>query len=292
MTEIFSFSQNQWNGGWKSEQQDQALDLLENGCLLYFPELSFSIAESEKKFLCPEVISSKVKNISFNIHSNSIRGVRGNANDIQRVKFLLSRYSQYALNLVHQLFPHYQSTLQIGRTSYRPIEIVGRKTSYRKDDKRLHVDAFPATPNQGKRLLRVFCNINPDGEDRVWRVGESFEMVANRFLPQVPKQILGSARFLKLLRFTKSYRTQYDHIMLQIHNRMKADETYQNNAQQKEIRFPPGSAWIVQTDQISHAAMSGQYLLEQTFYLPVEGMRYPERSPLKVLERLMGRSLV
>ena len=30
---------------------------------------------------------------------------------------------------------------------------------------------------------------------------------------------------------------------------------------------------------------------EQTFYLPVDGMREPAKSPLRVLERLMGREL-
>ena len=44
------------------------------------------------------------------------------------------------------------------------------------------------------------------------------------------------------------------------------------------------------TDQVSHAAMAGQYQLEQTFLLPVEAMSDPERSPLcERLERLHWR---
>ncbi len=31
------------------------------------------------------------------------------------------------------------------------------------------------------------------------------------------------------------------------------------------------------TDQVSHAAMAGQYQLEQTFLLPVDAMDEPER---------------
>jgi hypothetical protein len=38
--------------------------------------------------------------------------------------------------------------------------------------------------------------------------------------------------------------------------------------------------------------MAGQYQLEQTFLLPVEAMRAPEASPLRVLERLKGRPLI
>jgi hypothetical protein len=43
---------------------------------------------------------------------------------------------------------------------------------------------------------------------------------------------------------------------------------------------------------VLHAALGGQFMLEQTFFLPVAAMLHPERSPLAVLERLSGRSLV
>jgi len=56
-----------------------------------------------------------------------------------------------------------------------------------------------------------------------------------------------------------------------------------------KVDFPAGSTWIAFTDQVSHAATAGQYQLEQTFLLPVDAMADPERSPLRVLERIMGR---
>ena len=37
--------------------------------------------------------------------------------------------------------------------------------------------------------------------------------------------------------------------------------------------------------------MAGQYQLEQTFLLPVDAMREPERSPLRILERIKRRRL-
>ncbi|GMQ95909.1 MAG: hypothetical protein BMS9Abin14_381 [Gammaproteobacteria bacterium] len=39
------------------------------------------------------------------------------------------------------------------------------------------------------------------------------------------------------------------------------------------------------------SALSGQHLLEQTFYCDVEHMARPERSPLKVLESMFQRPL-
>ena len=79
--------------------------------------------------------------------------------------------------------------------------------------------------------------------------------------------------------------------MLGIHDRMKADATYQLEVPQVELTIPPGTTWACYTDSVSHAAMSGQFAFEQTFYLPVSAMKDPERAPLRVLERLVGRPL-
>ncbi len=208
------------------------------------------------------------------------------------LKNFLVRYAHTAETLTRRLFPAYAEALQVGRTSYRPVEIAGRPSSYRKDDTRLHVDAFPATPNHGRRILRIFTNINPHGKARVWRVGEPFPLVAKKFVPSIPKQFFGKAALLNALRITKSFRTEYDHMMLQIHDNMKANLSYQKSAAQEEVHFVPGNSWIVQTDQVSHAAMSGQYVLEQTFYLPVNAMADPGLSPLRTLEKMVGRALV
>jgi len=79
--------------------------------------------------------------------------------------------------------------------------------------------------------------------------------------------------------------------MLGIHDRMKADQGYQSQVAQTQLAIPPGATWACFTDLVSHAAMSGQFAFEQTFYLPVIAMKDPERSPLRVLERLAGRAL-
>jgi hypothetical protein len=89
----------------------------------------------------------------------------------------------------------------------------------------------------------------------------------------------------------KGRRTEYDHIMLGIHDAMKADTEYQSQVPQTQLAFPPGVTWACFTDRVSHAAMSGQFALEQTFYLPVDAMNDPASTPLRVLERLAGRVL-
>jgi len=288
-----TFATYQWNDSFSAESHQEATHALESGQILYFPELDFSLLPEEKLFLDPQYADPKAKNIGYYSGHHRLWGVR-NLTDQQhqQLKKMLERFSRSAFQLIQHLLPHYASHVTLGRTSYRPVQVSNRKTSYRKDDKRLHVDAFPSAPNQGNRILRVFCNINPHGEDRVWRIGEPFEKVAQQFIPHIGKPLPGFAVLLRLLRITKSYRTLYDHYMLRMHDNMKANTPYQQQADQQEIRFKPGSTWIVQTDHVSHAAMRGQFLLEQTFYLPVTAMFDATHSPLKVLEKLLGMPLV
>jgi hypothetical protein len=287
---LHTFSTQKWDEHFPDSDQQQAIQSLENGRIIHFPQLAFTLTPEEQQFLSPDFADPHSKNISY--HANKLWGMQHVSDQQhQQLKSLLSRFSHYSFDLIKGILPHYAQQLIIARTSYRPVEINGRVTSFRKDDKRLHIDAFPSAPNQGKRILRVFCNINPYNENRVWRVGEAFDKVAERFLPQAGKPIPCSASLLRLLKITKSYRTPYDHYMLQMHNKMKADDDYQQKVEQQEILFPAGSTWIVQTDDVSHAAMRGQYVLEQTFYLPVKAMKDESRSPLRILEKMLGEKL-
>src|SRR5206468_5734045 len=142
------------------------------------------------------------------------------------------------------------------------------------------IDSFPATPVHGRRILRIFTNVNPAGRPRSWRVGEDFEQMVARFANRLRLPWPGSAALRRLVGLTKTRRSAYDALMLQLHDRMKADVAYQAQARQTAIDFPAGSTWIAFTDCVSHAAMAGQYQLEQTFLLPVDAMHHPERSPL------------
>ena len=232
------------------------------------------------------------KNISFDPRSGRVGGFARDGSDAAALRDLVSRFSRLAATFVGEVLPDYRDRIEIGRTSFRPIEIAGRASSWRKDDTRLHVDSFPATPVHGRRILRVFSNVNPDGKARTWRIGDHFESVARRFAGRLRMPWPGSATLLHLLRLTKAPRSAYDALMLQLHDLMKADTEYQAAAPQTRFEFPPGSTWMAFTDQVSHAAMAGQFQLEQTFLLPIDAMLDPQRSPLRILERLVGRPLV
>lgn len=283
---------SRWDSDINNEISRTAIHALEHGQIVFLPQLAFTVADDEKDLLSPHVVNPKRKNISFDCHTNSTHGDVCTPLQHRQLNAFMRRYYQHALALVSALFPGYQKQLISGRTSLRTIEIAGRKSSYKKDDTRLHVDSFSATPVNGLRILRVFTNINPHGVARIWQTGEPFATVAKRFIPEIPSMSALERHLIRAFKITKTLRSSYDHFMLNIHNKMKKDMDYQNSIIKTTIQLPPASSWIVYTDQVSHAALSGQHVLEQSFYLPRSAMYYPETAPLSVLEEILKHSLV
>ena len=268
------------------------VDELESGKIVYFPKYAFNLKPNELALLSESILAPKEKNISYDYAKNRLTGV---ADDKAELKPLtnqfMHRFAEYAKELIDEMIPQYNESIIWGRTSYRPAEVRGRKTSKRKDDTKLHVDSFSASPVNGLRILRIFANINPNGEPRVWHVGEPFINLITKFAKDIPPYSQIHAKFLKLIKKTKTLRSGYDHYMINLHDNMKLDLDYQEKVAKKRIDFPPESTWIVFTDHVSHAALSGQYLLEQTFYLPVKAMQNPGLSPLKQWEEKLGLTL-
>lgn len=281
---LYTINTQQFNKSGAS--QLTALNAIEQGNIIYFPDGHFAVDELEQKCLNASILDEKHKNISYNPKNGEIGGLlKSLKNSEQEVilKSFMMRFANYATAMVSNHLSFYQEALITGRTSYRPVEIADRTSSKRKDDTRLHVDSFPASPVNGHRIMRFFCNINFEENPRVWQIGENFVDVINRFYPTVPKYNLFKAKILHWLKATKTLRSRYDHYMLYIHDNMKMDDDYQNTVNKQTIEFPCQSSWIVYTDQVSHAALKGQHLLEQTFYLPVEAMGDPSTAPLSIL---------
>lgn len=292
MKNIEAIDLKSWDTPISPEIQKKAIDALESGKVVLFPNLAFPLSENELKLLSPDKTDPKSKNISYDLRSQKLGGAQCSEIEKTQLAAMIKRYAISSRNMLEKLFPIYAGHFEQARTSFRPVEIEGRKSSYRKDDTLLHVDAFPSSPVQGKRIMRFFTNINHEGKPRVWRVGEPFQNVVAKIGPRTSQPFPGKAELYNMLGITKAYRTLYDHYMLQLHDTMKGDMKYQKEVPQEEVRFVPGNTWIVYTDQVSHAAMSGQHLLEQSFYLPPNAMARPETTPLAVLERYFKRKLI
>lgn len=277
---------------WPQDPLDDSwVQTLETGKVLFFPNLSFTLQDDECALLTPEVLAPKVRNISLN-EEEQLKGAQGCPQTQQQLSTMIARYRQRALQLINAIAPDYTRHLRVAPTSFRPMSVSQRKQSWRADDRRMHVDAFPTRPNEGERILRIFTNLNPNGQPRVWRIGENFTQMANTMLPRVKPYVAWQAKLLNRLGLTKALRSEYDHIMLQLHDQMKADMAYQQTAEQLEVKFPPGSVWVCFSDQAIHGVSSGQFMMEQTLHLPVTQQYTPAASPLAILERMTGRKLV
>ena len=267
---------------------------LEAGKVLYFPNFGqhgFAPHKEELALFREDIRDPKTRNISLS-SAGDLKGVVGDDATRALMAGMIGRFRAEAEGLLGNLVSRYGEHLRRGATSFRPAVVQNRVQSWRADDRRMHVDAFPSRPNYGERLLRVFTNVNQDGEPRVWRVGEPFEDVARRFLPKVKPYSAWQAKVLNLLHVTKSLRSEYDHIMLQLHDAMKSDLDYQKNAPQVTFGFPPGCAWVCFSDQTSHAVMAGQYMMEHTLQLSPMHQYDKDASPLAILTRMRGHALV
>lgn len=287
MSILFETNCSNWRPKVDPEASKVVTEALEAGKIIFLPKLNFELLAKERFLLSASIMNRKQKNVSFDARKNLLSGSQLINDQAQILRDFMQRFANSAKHLVENLFPAYQTALDPRRTSYRPVEAKGRESSAKKDDTRLHVDAFVASPTQGKRILRVFSNINPNGKPRHWRAGQAFSMVAERFVPKIKKPMPGSRTLLNWVGLTKTYRSDYDHYMLNIHDKMKLDDDYQKIAVTEDLYLPANTTWIVLTDVVSHAAISGQFMLEQTFYLPKQAMLDRSRAPEQIIHQYL-----
>ena len=191
-----------WLGAPDAAMQRDAVGGLERGDVVLFPHLPFALSPTEAKLLDPAVVKEGTKTVKFDPDTGRVWGYADSV-DAAAMKSMMERYAHHTRALLDALTP-YGAALKIGNTSFRPVEAQGRDQSKRHDDTLIHVDAFPSRPSHGQRIMRIFTNVHPGAKPRVWRVGEPFETVAERFLPKIAAPFPGSAELMKLVGITKS----------------------------------------------------------------------------------------
>jgi hypothetical protein len=282
---------------WRGQAADATLQsIIERGGVVACPSLPFVVSDEERALFDASLADEQRKSIYIRAGRAGVTGTTSSGVTRDIVTAMIERYASSTHALIDGLFPNYRAASHATGTSFRPRAIgdvtSGNALSWRKDDTRLHVDAFPSNPTHGDRILRVFTNVHPTTMPRHWRVGETFDAMAARFLPRARKLPLGGAWLMHKLGITKRPRSAYDQLMLQLHDLAKSDLDYQRTSPQREVDFMPGTTWICYSDQVMHAAMSGQFMFEQTYRLPLSVIADVAASPLRTLERLTGRTLV
>ena len=248
--------------------------------------------------------SSLIKNISYGPANGRLRGYARSATDAPRLKRVLRHYSEVTRTAIEKLLPPYAAALEIDFTSFRPFEEQGRPLRGRSRNDLIHIDAFPTRAARGRRILRFFSNIHR-AKPRVWNTAQAFEDLAAHMALDagliryatgaggvaggLRKALTAAARTVGI---PIAERAPYDQFMLRFHDYLKANQNFQRECPKQRHEFPPGSSWIAFTDTVSHAVQSGQFALEQTFFVPVSSTVTPSKSPLRILESLAGRVLV
>lgn len=292
----------EWENGDNKFKYCQAL---EQGDILFFPSMPFSFAQSDIDFLLTQRQggSATRKNIAYKPQIDRITNHNGaNAEERTRLKEVLRNYSKQATEFLSVLLAPYEKGWKHDYASFRPFQEKGRKLRLRARNDLLHIDAFPTRPLHGTRILRFFTNINPT-ESRHWITSSGFAELAQEYAAKIAVPPSESYRlagrlerklkqWLKKLGVKIALRSPYDTFMLNMHNFLKENSEFQEKCSKDHWDFPPGSCWAAFTDQLSHAALAGQYALEQTFLVPQKVLLCPEKSPISVLERLSGRNLV
>jgi hypothetical protein len=272
------------------------------GDILYFPISPPLLPVEDQAFLVTQkqVDASFHKNVSYRPLEDCLKGVKqDDAAKRMRMCKIMRDYSQHAIAFVANFLKQYATSWKVDFASFRPIEESGRHVGVHSRNDLVHFDSFPTRPSRGDRLLRIFSNIHPD-RPRVWITAGHFDSLATQFAARVGLQLRRStvdtllglaARAAANLGLPVVDRPLYDRFMLRFHHAMKEDVLFQQNCRKDRWEFPPGSSWIVFTDSASHACLSGQYALEQTFIVRRASLVCPNKAPITILEKLAGYPL-
>ena len=283
-------------------------DELERGHIVHFPTCPIELPAAEDLEFFRERLPSLLerKNVSFHPEAARVVGAGGSPEERARVERVLRSHADRVQTFLKAAIPSLVPGWTVATTSFRPIEEKGRNLAPHASNELVHVDAGAYGATKGARILRFFVNVNPT-EDRVWATKGVFPELFARFgaragvagpsAPSLEEGVIDRARGLlvsglsslglPLARVLDS--SPYDRAMRRFHNYMKDSQEFRADRETyQEFRFPPFSAWMVLTDGVSHACLSGRFAFVDTFLIPLANCRLPELAPINVLRA--GRS--
>jgi hypothetical protein len=285
---------------WPEGRAKEVCRELECGHIVFLPQTPIEIPGEDRELLLGRRQSSSAyhKNIAYRPFEDRVTGLdRSEAQEAEKLRAILAGYSKRSVEFLKTFLAPYAGKWKLEFASFRPIEERGRSARLHARNDLLHFDSFPTRPTNGARILRFFTNINPS-QNRVWLTSETFEAFGPRMVKagglasSLKNPLLqGMQSLARVLHLRGAYRSPYDDVMHRCHNAMKEDANFQENTAKNRWEFSPNSSWMVFTDCVSHAVLSGQYALEQTLLVPPSALIEPQRSPLAILETATGRRL-
>jgi hypothetical protein len=284
---------------------DDLSDALEEGGIVFFPQSPVPLPSGDDleffRTALPKLL--KLKNISYHPEAGHVRGLdSADADTAERVTRVLVGVSDEIERFIRTRMPGLSKNRTVGTCSFRPIQEKGRNLKPHASNELVHIDAGAYGATNGDRILRFFINVNPR-EDRVWaskgRFPELYLRHGNsagvrttqpRSLKKGPLDHLrtGILKGVAKLGAPAAHMldsSPYDRVMRQFHNYMKDSPAFHADQEGlQEFRFPPFSAWMVFTDMVSHASVSGQHAFVQTSIVRLANCRKPELAPYNILQ--------
>ena len=279
--------------------------VLERGDILFFPSGGFEIPAEVLNGLTGATQDSRAihKNIAYKPNRDVISGLTDQS-EAEGIRTSMRHYSRLALEFMGRILPEYARAWKVDYASFRSIEERGRNLPLTKRNDLLHVDAFPTRPVFGDLILRCFTNVNPT-ESRSWITSDPFLKLAEKEASHAGLERYARAagstfanlrrsaiRSLNRTGLPVTDRSPYDAFMLHFHDWLKANTDYQEKCRKYRFDLPPGTTWLVFTDVVPHAVLSGRLALEQTVIIARSSLANPALAPSSILEKLAGRTLI
>jgi hypothetical protein len=267
---------------------------LERGEVLFYPTAPFALPQGEDhEFLLRQELAPLTnKNISYNPATGRVSGVvRRGPGQQERLAALFATFSRSATEWLVQALPRYRGGCQLDRASFRPLEEATRRLSPTARNDLLHIDAFPNRPAQGRRILRLYANVNPS-DPRVWATSHTLPELLARYgqavglpgragpgwLAQLGAGVLG------VFRPRRGRRSPVDAFLLRLHDHLKLSDDFQERGPKRLLTFPPGSVWLAMTDGLSHAELRGRHALEHSYFIDPQVLALPDQAPAALLQ--------
>ncbi len=296
----FAFPAGWLNAAEGDQRARWYCERLEEGQILFFSSLPFELSNKDRQFLVAQQWGGSAvhKNVSYRPAEDLLRGFTADKTARNRMHQLMRNYSAQVVQFLTHFLSPYAGQWSLDFASFRPLEEEGRKLPLHKRNDLLHVDAFPSRPTRGGRILRVFTNLNPS-KPRVWLTTDRFPALAERYAFQAGLRQAAAGSWLRrqlyemgrALGLPGVNRSPYDQFMLGFHDYLKENSAFQASCEKIRLEFPPLATWLVFTDGVPHAALSGEFALEQTLIVPLTALVAPQHAPIRVLEALCGRPL-
>lgn len=279
---------------------------LEANHIVYFPRSPVPLPDAQTlQHLRVDLPSRlRLKNVSYHPRKRSLSGLKADPETCERTAAALRVHLDEVAAFLQRVMPSLCEGWTVGKTSFRPIQERGRDLKPHASNELVHIDAGAYGATNGDRILRFFVNVN-EREDRVWaskgpiedvleRHGQAAGLLdeAGHLKVKLDKSPTDHARSLAVQALaqvnplaTALDSSPYDRAMRLLHNYMKDSDAFKSDQRgYEEIRFPPGSAWMVFTDSVSHASLSGQFALVTTIVIRRAAQRYPQFSPYHLLQ--------